>query len=70
MLEVHIPGMAQPKLNQLALNKIDIPFPPLEIQEKIVAEIEGYQKVIDDCRELIVKYEDKIKKVVDGIGEE
>jgi type I restriction enzyme M protein len=44
-----------------------VPLPPLEIQQEIVTEIEGYQKVIDGCRELMVKYEEKIKKVVDGV---
>jgi hypothetical protein len=28
------------------------------------------QQVIDGCRELIVKYEEKIKRVVDGVWEE
>jgi restriction endonuclease S subunit len=45
----------------------EIPFPPLEIQQEIVAKIEAEQKVIDGCRELMVKYEEKIKNVVDGV---
>jgi restriction endonuclease S subunit len=49
------------------LEKIKIPLPPLEIQQEIVTKIEGCQKHIDGCRELIVKYEEKIKKVVDGV---
>ena len=30
------------------LEKIEIPLPPLEVQKEIVAEIEGYQRVIDE----------------------
>ena len=31
-------------------NSIQIPLPPLEAQREIVAEIEGYQRVIDGAR--------------------
>ncbi|GHT84046.1 hypothetical protein FACS1894137_06610 [Spirochaetia bacterium] len=66
-IELYITGMAQPKLNQSALNKIEIPFPPIEIQQEIVAKIEAEQKVVDGCRELMIGYEGKIKRVVDGV---
>ena len=33
-LKPYVSGMAQPKLNQAMLNKIPIPFPDIEIQEK------------------------------------
>jgi len=33
-----------------------IPLPPLEIQQEIVAEIEGYQKVIDGARAVLDNY--------------
>ena len=35
---------------------IQIPLPPLEVQREIVAEIEGYQKVIDGARAVIENY--------------
>jgi type I restriction enzyme S subunit len=35
-----ISGMAQPKLNQRALNSIPVPFPPLETQKQIVAKLD------------------------------
>ncbi|MGD9418752.1 MAG: restriction endonuclease subunit S [Verrucomicrobiota bacterium JB025] len=38
------------------LEKIQIPLPPLEVQKEIVAEIEGYQKVIDGARAVIDNY--------------
>ena len=38
------------------LANLEIPLPPLEIQKEIVAEIEGYQKVIDGARAVIDNY--------------
>ena len=38
------------------LEEIKIPLPPPEIQKEIVAEIEGYQKVIDGARAVIDNY--------------
>jgi len=32
----YVSGMAQPKLNQKALNSIKVPFPPEEVQEEVV----------------------------------
>ena len=34
----------------------EIPLPPLEVQKEIVAEIEGYQKVIDGARAVVDNY--------------
>ncbi|GAB4044117.1 restriction endonuclease subunit S [Spirosoma litoris] len=36
----YVTGSAQPKLNQANLNKIEIPLPPLTVQQAIVARIE------------------------------
>ena len=36
--------------------ELEIPLPPLEVQQEIVAEIEGYQKVIDGARAVIDNY--------------
>ncbi|MCK6650739.1 MAG: restriction endonuclease subunit S [Bacteroidia bacterium] len=41
--------------------KTKIPLPPLEEQEKIIAEIEGYQKVIDGCNMVIDNYRPTFK---------
>ena len=38
------------------LERIKIPLPPLDVQKEIVAEIEGYQKVIDGARAVIDNY--------------
>ena len=38
------------------LEKIEIPLPPLEVQKEIVAEIEGYQKVIEGAHAVLKNY--------------
>ena len=38
------------------LEKIQIPLPPLNVQREIVAEIEGYQRVIDGARAVVAAY--------------
>lgn len=38
-----------------------IPLPPLTVQEEIVAEIEGYQKIIDGARQVVDTYKPTIK---------
>lgn len=37
-----------------------IPLPPLEVQHQIVAEIEGYQKIIDGARQVLDNYKPHI----------
>lgn len=61
---------------------LEIPLPPLPIQEEIVAEIEGYQKIIDGAKMVVENYKpkididpewemvelDSISKVISGYG--
>lgn len=54
-------------LSRDILYKFVIPLPTMEVQKKIVEEIEGYQKIIDGNCELIKIYEAKIKKVIDSL---
>ncbi len=42
------------------LKEKQIPLPPLSIQEEIVAEIEGYQKIIDGAKAVVTNYKPKI----------
>jgi type I restriction enzyme, S subunit len=46
-LEPYVSGMAQPKLNQKALNSIAIPFPPLSEQKQIVVILDEAFEGID-----------------------
>jgi type I restriction enzyme M protein len=57
----YITGVTVPKLNQEKLRSIKIPLPPLEVQEKIVTEIDGYQKIIDGARQIVENYKPTIK---------
>ena len=43
------------------LNDFMIPLPPLSVQEKIIDEIEGYQKIIDGARQVVENYKPTIK---------
>ena len=55
-------GAGIPGLNRTDVYETHkIPLPPLEVQKEIVAEIEGYQKVIAANRELITRFEKKIQ---------
>lgn len=47
-------------LNIELVKKVKIPLPPLSIQEEIVAEIEGYQKIINGARAVVENYKPKI----------
>ena len=44
----------------LEIREIQIPLPPLEVQREIVAEIEGYQRVIDGARAVVDNYRPQI----------
>jgi len=50
------PDQAYPSLRLTEIESIEIPLPPLDVQKEIVAEIEGYQKVIDGARAVLDNY--------------
>ena len=54
-------GGVQPNISQKLIKQIKIPLPPLKIQQEIVAEIEGYQKIIDGARAVVENYKPKIQ---------
>lgn len=49
------------RANPEAIRLIQIPLPPLEVQNEIVAEIEGYQKVIDGAQQVVENYHPHIR---------
>ena len=51
-----VKGAQLPRIGWKSLESIPIPLPPLDVQEEIVAEIEGYQKVIDGARAVVENY--------------
>lgn len=47
-------------INNPDIKGVEIPLPPLSIQEEIVAEIEGYQKIIDGAKAVVENYKPTI----------
>ena len=54
----------QPQFNANALKQVKIPLPSLETQRSIVAEIETEQVGVEVCRELVERFEGKIRKTI------
>ena len=65
-----VTGMAQPKLNQQALNTIEIPLPPLAIQKEIVEKIEAESALVESAKKLIEIYDQKTKESIAKLWEE
>jgi len=53
-------GAVFASISRSDIEGIEIPLPPLETQKEIVAEIEGYQKVIDGARAVVENYKPQI----------
>jgi type I restriction enzyme M protein len=49
-----------PGLNRNDAYKIKIPLPPMEDQERIVAELDGYQQIIDAAKKIVSTWKPKI----------
>ncbi|HHD64126.1 MAG TPA: restriction endonuclease subunit M/S [Desulfobulbaceae bacterium] len=64
-------GVGLVHITKGSLQQIQIPLPPLEVQQEIVAEIEKEQKMVEECKKLIAIHEQKIKdKIAEVWGEE
>jgi type I restriction enzyme M protein len=50
-----------PSMKKSYVEKVTIPLPPLEVQQAIVNEIGGYQKIIDGARQVVENYKPVIK---------
>lgn len=55
-----ITGAAQPQITGAALKPFLIPLPPLEIQEQIVAELDGYAGIISGAKQIAQNWKPKI----------
>ena len=53
-------GGAQPNISQNIIQKIRIPLPPLEVQEQIVRELNGYQSIIQGAKQITQNWKPKI----------
>jgi type I restriction enzyme M protein len=47
-------------INNPDIKGVKIPLPPLSVQEEIVAEIEGYQKIVDGAKAVVENYKPHI----------
>lgn len=53
ILENGFTGAGLKHLSKAYLQNIQIPIPPLEIQERVVKEIEEYEKIINGCKQIV-----------------
>ncbi|GJM32386.1 MAG: restriction modification system DNA specificity domain-containing protein [Saprospiraceae bacterium] len=76
-LDNYVSGMAQPKLNQKALNSIIVPFPPLPEQKQIVTLLDQAFAAIDQAKANVEKnlqnagelFQSKLNEVFSGGGD-
>lgn len=54
-------GSTMLHLTKEGIEQLEIPLPPLKVQQQIVAEIEGYQKIIDGAKQIVNNYKPTIK---------
>ena len=66
-LSEYISGLSVPKLNQANLNLIQIPLPPLDIQKKIVSEIEILEAKGQKAKEEIEKGKETIVNLFNNL---
>ncbi len=53
-------GSTQKFISLGSLRTFPIPLPPIDVQQQIVDELEGYQKIIDGCRQVVENYKPTI----------
>ncbi|NLN32328.1 MAG: N-6 DNA methylase [Flavobacteriaceae bacterium] len=68
LLKANITGQAQGGLNRGNLLDIRIPLPPLDIQKKIVSEIEAMEKQEQKAVEEIHSYQNEIKEIINDLN--
>ena len=56
----YVSDPAYPSLNKETISSIEIPVPSLEVQQEIVDELEGYQQIIDGCKQVVENYKPTI----------
>lgn len=54
-------GNTMPYIKLGMLAELQIPLPPLSVQEEIVAELDSYQKIIDGARQVVDNYKPHIE---------
>ncbi|MDO9230339.1 MAG: N-6 DNA methylase [Syntrophales bacterium] len=49
------------EISKTSFSHLEIPLPPLSIQQQMVAELEGYRKIIEGARQILANYKPTIK---------
>ncbi|MCL2198625.1 MAG: N-6 DNA methylase [Defluviitaleaceae bacterium] len=60
MVELSIGG-AQPNITQGIVQNLEVPLPPLDMQQQIVDELDSYQGIVDGARAVVESYSPKIQ---------
>ena len=60
-LNQFISGCVVPKLTQKDLRDIEIPLPPMSVQEEIVKELDAYQAIIDGAQKVVDNWKPTFK---------
>lgn len=55
-----ITGAAQPQITGVSLKPLKVPLPPLEVQEQIVKELDGYAGIISGAKQIVKNWKPKI----------
>jgi type I restriction enzyme M protein len=55
-----ISGSAQPQITGASLKPFEIPLPPLEVQEQIVTELDGYAAIISGAKQIVENWKPRI----------
>ena len=66
-MEQSIAGASIHNLKASIVYAFEIPLPPLEVQQQIVAEIEGYQASIEEHKRAIAALEVQIKSSINNV---
>lgn len=70
LLKLNVTGTAQGGLNRENLLNIQIPLPPLDIQQKIVSEIEVFDAKEKEAKEEVEKQKENIKNIISKVSGE
>ncbi|MCL2039387.1 MAG: restriction endonuclease subunit S [Bacteroidetes bacterium] len=68
LIESGFTGSGLKNVSKNHLQNIKIPFPPMEIQEKIVAEIESLENKEQEAKEKIKKLTEKIENIINDVN--
>lgn len=60
-MELMASGGTFKEISKTNFSTLEIPIPPLNEQERIVAELEGYRKVIEGARQVLANYKPTIR---------